>query len=226
MRLINLSSLLLVLFLFILILISPTSIYAYSYFTGSTGSTSYNVSSGSISDITDNNVSTCTSLNGFGTVNNYPFYIIDLGTVKAVQQVQIVQFKDTSGGAGDFKIRYSNSPLDDSNTGTQYSTDLNVTATYQDFTRTANVSARYWGIYRPGNWTGSTFTMCDFSLYGADPDPTPTPTSTATPTSSPTATSSAELVTAQSDSVKLLWVFMGIIVFTAGAVLASNIFKR
>jgi len=161
-----------------LVLVSlPFSSFATCLQTGSSaiGDTGVSLASGSIGDLDDNNTSTVVRVLGSASVNFW--FTKDLGSSKEITQVDIKQSCETggtscTGGGGDsgFSVRYSDSPLTSGNTGTTCDSSFSMSGTATDYPFICTATARYWGLYRNGNFEDASIIASDFNLTGTTCD--------------------------------------------------------
>lgn len=140
---------------------------AYFRYTTATPSSPLSTASGTAANINDNNTGTTHEVIGINPT--YFWFIMDLGTSQPVNKAELMQWYETGSGDTGFQIRYSDSALNSGNTGTQYGSDMTATAspTKQDNSQTpGEITARYWGLYRTGNFVGQNVGVADFNLYG------------------------------------------------------------
>lgn len=128
-----------------------------------TPATPLSVTSGAIGNISDNNSSTVCVVQG--ETSTVFFFTVDLGSSKKVRQVKLIQWYQTGGTDTGFEIMYSDSALNSGNQGTAYGSSFSSTGAAQDTTQTGNITARYWGLRRVGNFLPNTIGMGDFNLY-------------------------------------------------------------
>jgi len=140
------------------------------------------VISGSINDLCDNNTGTSVQVVQSSNPNYFWFYE-DLGSVQDITHVDLVDWCEDSGTDSSFVLKYSNSPLNSGNIGTDYGSSESAvdcgsgTATK---TVTAGITARYIGFYRTGNFNSQFIQAADLNVFGPDAA-TSTPTATSTP---------------------------------------------
>lgn len=131
-----------------------------------TPSTPLSIVSGVVGDLTDNKSSTVLEVDGTSSVTFW--FLLDLGSSKPVDKVELTSWYETNAADTGFSIAYSDSPLDSGNTGTNYGAQFSATQypTTATTTKTeGRIRARYWGLLRSGNFSSNNVGAGDFKLF-------------------------------------------------------------
>lgn len=130
-----------------------------------TPSTPLSVDSGSIGNISDNNVSTSCGVQGI--LDNYFFFTLDLLVAKRIRKIRLLQWIETGGNADvNFHFAYSDSPLNSGNLGTNYGDAFSASNSETiDTTQTGDATARYWGLIHTGNFQPNVITVAEFQVF-------------------------------------------------------------
>jgi hypothetical protein len=129
-----------------------------------TGVDNGSVTSGVITNLDDNNTATDVTVTSSGAMKFW--FIKDMQSDVDVTSVVLKQWEQHTGADANFQVRYSSTALSGANTGTQCDTNVTASNSAQDSTFTCSVTARYWGFYRLGTFTGETITAEDFNITG------------------------------------------------------------
>lgn len=131
-----------------------------------TPSTPLVVFSGSIGNINDNNPLTVCEV--IGVVSTDFWFVLDIGQVREIIKVELKQWYETITGDSGYTFQYSNSMLNTGNVGTAYGASFSASTSPQDTSQTGDISARYFGLLRAGNFLGNDVGVGDFNLYAPD----------------------------------------------------------
>lgn len=129
-----------------------------------TGVDNGTVTSGTITNLDDENTSTKVTVTSSGAMKFW--FVKDLQEEVLVSKVELLQWEQHVGADTGFQVRYSSSALNGGNIGTQCDSNVAAMTSPQDTTFTCAVTARYWGFYRAGVFTGETITAGSFDITG------------------------------------------------------------